>query len=68
MTAHDFTVGRMLLRVPEVAQTLGLGKTTVHDLIARGELRTVRVGRALRVPAADSRRWVEEQTKIQRGG
>ena len=68
MAAHDITAGRLLLRVPEVAHTLGLGKTTVHDLIARGELRPVRVGRALRIPVADVQRWVEQQADRRTGG
>ena len=35
---------RLLLRLPEVAARLGLGRTTVYDLIQRGDLPVVRVG------------------------
>jgi excisionase family DNA binding protein len=42
-----------LLRPPEVAQQLGLGRSKVYQLIAAGELRTVHIGRAVRIPTAE---------------
>jgi excisionase family DNA binding protein len=36
---------RLLLRIPEVAETLGIGRTKIYELIATGELPTVRFGR-----------------------
>src|SRR5690348_119972 len=50
---------RLLLRVGEVAERLGIGRSKTYELIAAGELPVVRVGRCVRVPAVAVRRWVE---------
>lgn len=42
---------RLLLDVREVGEALGCGKTYVYELIARGELPTVKLGRLTRIPA-----------------
>jgi len=39
-----------LISVPEAAALLGLGRSTVYELVAAGKIRTVRIGRARRVP------------------
>jgi prophage regulatory protein len=52
---------RLLLRVEEVAEMLGIGRSKTYELMAAGELPVVRVGRCVRVPAAAVRRWVEAQ-------
>ncbi len=44
-------VSPRLLRIPEVARVLAVGRTTVYGLIASGELIQVHVGRAVRVTA-----------------
>ena len=43
---------KLLLRVMEAAEKLGLGRTTVYQLVASGQLRSVHVGRSVRIPAA----------------
>jgi excisionase family DNA binding protein len=52
---------RLLLRIPEVAERLGIGRTKIYELIATGELPTVRFGRAVRVSATTLQKWVEER-------
>ena len=54
---------RLLLRVPEVAKALGLGRTKVYELIAAGELPVIRLGRAVRVSVRTLQKWVEERDK-----
>lgn len=44
---HDDPI---LLTVAEAARRLRLGRTMVYELLASGALRSVRIGRARRVP------------------
>ena len=52
---------RLLLRIPEVAETLGIGRTKIYELIATGELPAVRFGRAVRISVGTLQKWVEER-------
>lgn len=52
---------RLLLRIPEVAETLGIGRTKIYEMIATGELPTIRFGRAVRVSVSTLQKWVEER-------
>jgi excisionase family DNA binding protein len=52
---------RLLLRIPEVAETLGIGRTKIYEMIANGELPTIRFGRAVRISATTLQKWVEER-------
>ena len=53
------TVDRLLFRVEEVAEVLGLGTTTVKGLIASGELRSVKIGGCRRVRVEDLRAYLD---------
>jgi len=50
-----------LLRAEEVARLTSLGRSTVFKMLATGELRAVRVGRAVRVRRIDLERWISER-------
>lgn len=56
-----------LYRIVEVARVLGCGRTQVYELIAAGELRTVRMGVGgkgdLRVREDDLEAWIEKHTR-----
>jgi excisionase family DNA binding protein len=53
---------RLLLRPDEVAAILGLGRSTIYELLRAGELPTVHIGRAARIPARDLQRWIERRS------
>jgi excisionase family DNA binding protein len=57
---------RLLLRIPEAAETLGIGRTKIYELIATGELPTVRFGRAVRISVSTLQKWVaaREQQEV----
>lgn len=52
-----------LLRAEQVARMLGLCRSKVYAMAAAGELPTVRVGSAVRIPLAALRAWVGSQTQ-----
>ena len=55
-----FVTEPLLLRVDEVARALALGRTKVYELIASGELPSITIGAARRVPAEALGRWIAE--------
>ena len=57
---------RLLLRIPEAAR-LGLGRSTVYELIQAGALPVVRIGKAVRIPASRLEAWVEQQARTAEG-
>ncbi|MGI8830045.1 MAG: helix-turn-helix domain-containing protein [Candidatus Limnocylindria bacterium] len=55
------TPTRRLLTVKDAAAELSIGRSTLYELIAAGELRPVRIGRALRIPTSELDRFVAER-------
>jgi len=58
---------RLLLRIDEVAQMIGVSKATAYDLVNRNEIPSIRLagrgGRGLlRVPADALRRIIDQRT------
>lgn len=60
-------VERLLLRVPEAAAALGVGRSTVYELLAAGELKSVHIGRAVRIPMVELKSWVERRAREAEG-
>ena len=54
---------RGLLRVEEAAEWLGLGRTKAYELVYRGVLPSVTIGRSRRVPFAALKAFVERLTE-----
>jgi excisionase family DNA binding protein len=53
-------VTRGLLRVEEAADWLGLGRTKAYELVYRGTLPSVTIGRSRRVPVAALEAFVNQ--------
>jgi len=49
---------KLLYRVEEAADVLGIGRTRVFHLIRTGALRSVKIGASRRVPAAAIREYL----------
>lgn len=54
---------RALLAVPEACQVLNVGRSRLYTMVGgeRPELRSVHVGRSIRIPAGAIREWLERQ-------
>ncbi len=48
-----------LFTVPQTQAMLGIGRTTLWNMIASGEIESVRIGRSRRIPAEAIDRYVE---------
>lgn len=59
-------VDRTLLRPREIVESTGLSRVTVYGLISSGEIPSVRVGRAIRVPVQGFKEWLERKAGEQR--
>lgn len=42
---------KLLLKPEEAADALGIGRSLLYQLLARGELESVKIGRCRRIPA-----------------
>lgn len=50
-----------LLRVSDVAKRLQIGTVTVYRLCQHGEIPSVRIGTAVRIPAEKLEEWLRRQ-------
>ena len=50
-----------LLTVKQAAARLAIGRTTVYELIAKGGLKTVKIGRARRIPESALEAWIAQR-------
>ena len=54
-------VDRLLLRPAEAAEAIGIGRSKVYELLASGELPSIRIGGTVRVPVDALREWIDRQ-------
>ena len=47
---HDLHELPVTLRVADLMPLLGIGRNTAYELIRRGQIRSVRIGRQIRIP------------------
>src|SRR5690242_7617185 len=52
---------RALLNVDEACEVTQIGRSRLYLMLRSGELRSVHVGRSLRIPARGVREWLERQ-------
>jgi len=52
---------RLALTVPEAAERIGIGQTKVYELVARGDLPSVKIGRCRRIRVQALETWLAER-------
>lgn len=57
---------RILIRIEEAADRVGLGRSKVYELIRAGEIPAVKIGRSTRVPVRALTEWAERLEAAQR--
>jgi excisionase family DNA binding protein len=67
MTERRGAVEALLLKPEEAARVLNVSRTSLYEMLARGELPSLTIGRSRRVPAEALRRWVAERAREQAG-
>jgi excisionase family DNA binding protein len=58
---------QLVLSIPEACQALGIGETTLRQLIGRGQLPVLRLGRRVLIPRSGIEAMVAEAASAQRG-
>ncbi len=56
---------RLLLRPHEAGDALGVSRSKVYELIASGELPSIRLGGSVRVPLEALHAWIGQQLTAQ---
>ena len=57
------TIERLLLTSKETAKALGICERSLYALTKAGELRAVKIGRAVRYSLNDLKSWIEKKSK-----
>ena len=57
-------VAPLLLGVRDAAHVLGIGRSTLYELIAAGEIEVVHIGRSARVPVVALQAFVDRRRAI----
>jgi excisionase family DNA binding protein len=52
---------RLLLRPAEVAEAVGVSRAKAYELIAAGQIPSVKLGGCIRVPLAALEHWIAQQ-------
>jgi excisionase family DNA binding protein len=57
---------KLLLRPTEAAEAIGIGRSKVYELLASGELPSIRIGSSVRVPVDALREWIARRLEGKR--
>jgi excisionase family DNA binding protein len=46
-------------RIPDACRRIGIGRTTIYELISAGELRVIKLGNRTLIPESELQRFIE---------
>lgn len=49
----------LVLRVEDLSKALGIGRNTAYELVRSGQIRSIRIGRQLRIPRSELQRFLD---------
>ena len=55
---------KLLITVSEAAARLGLGRSFVYQLVMKGDIPSIKLGRARRVPVSGLERFITERMSV----
>jgi excisionase family DNA binding protein len=58
-------IERLLLRPAEAAEAIGIGRSKLYELLASGDLPSIRIGGSVRVPVDALREWIARRQVTQ---
>lgn len=62
--SYQQPVEPICVRVNDAARMIGVGRTKLYELISRGELETVKIGKATRITMASLHKLVERHREL----
>jgi excisionase family DNA binding protein len=65
--AKHGSASRLLLKPDEAADVLGIGRSTLYELLAAGHIESVQIGRSRRIPFVALQEYVDRLRDDQRG-
>ena len=52
---------KLLLKPMEAAEQIQVGRSRIYEMLATGELPSIRIGHSIRIPAKALEAWIERQ-------
>jgi excisionase family DNA binding protein len=65
MSEGEVKSERLLLRVEEAAEVISLSRAKVYELLAKGDIPSITIGRSRRIPVSAIKNWIEAELASQ---
>lgn len=58
---HEGSVVKLLYTIEEAAEALSIGRTVLYELVMRRQIRSIKIGKARRIPTNSLTAFIEQQ-------